>query len=97
MKALVFFLLVFGVEFAFAQIVSPSPSPAVQAAPSGVVAFILQYKAVLAGLVVAILDLVMALNPKIAGNGLLHWVLVQANVVKGQDVQPSSPQQPPAA
>lgn len=74
---------------AFGQATAPAASPAAvvaaaSAAPTGLVGFITAYKAVISGVVVAILDLIFAINPNAASNGLLHWVLVQAKVVSGE-------------
>lgn len=43
---------------------------------SDVVTFIVAHEAVLAGLGVAILDLIFALNSNLAANGILHQVFV---------------------
>lgn len=43
---------------------------------SNIVDFVLAHEAVLAGLGVAVLDLVFALNPNASSNGVLHWVFV---------------------
>lgn len=44
-------------------------------------AFIQAHSAVLAGVAVAVIDAVIALVPSINGNGLVHWVLVQLQIV----------------
>jgi len=70
---------------AFAQtaapVVAPSPSPA---GPTGLLAFWQAYQAPIVGFLVALFDLVFALKPQWASNGVLHWVLVQLKVVQGE-------------
>ena len=48
---------------------------------SAIFAFVSAHSAVLAGLGVAILDLLFALNPSLAGNGILHQILVSLGAI----------------
>lgn len=49
-----------------------------------VINFLLGHQAVLAGAIVAILDLVFALVPSAASNGILHWVYLQVAKLAGK-------------
>lgn len=47
-----------------------------------IIDFIMGHSVVLAGVGVAILDLVFAMNPKTETNGILHWIYAQLTKVK---------------
>lgn len=73
---LILSILVFGV-YAFAQVASPGPSVVpVQVvavvAPLGFVGFLVKYGALIAAALVAIMDLLFALNPGVEANGIAH-------------------------
>jgi len=64
---------------ALAQTPAPTPTgvavTAASATPASLIAWIeANWGAVIAPLVVAILDLIFALNPNSASNGILHWI-----------------------
>ena len=42
-----------------------------------VIVFIQAHQAVLAAVGVSVLDLIFALNPNAASNGILHWIFLQ--------------------
>lgn len=51
---------------------------------AAVLAWIVSHEVVLAAAVVAVLDLVFALNPNSASNGVLHWIYVQLQALLGK-------------
>lgn len=51
------------------------------------ISWVVNHQAVVAGLGVAMLDLVFALNPNSAANGALHYVYVQLKKLTGGDVK----------
>ena len=53
-----------------------------------VIDFVMSHMAVLAGLLVAVLDLVFALNSKAESNGVLHWIYMQVKALAKKDVKP---------
>ena len=50
---------------------------------SSVIAWLVGHEVVLASLVVAIIDFVMAINPAAQANSIIHWVLAQAQAIIG--------------
>lgn len=50
---------------------------------AAVIAWLSAHSAVLAGAVVAVLDLVFALSPSLAANGILHWIYLQLQALLG--------------
>lgn len=51
---------------------------------SSVLAWVVAHEVVLASAVVAVLDLVFALNPNSSSNGILHWIYVQLQSLLGK-------------
>lgn len=49
-----------------------------------IISFILAHKELEAGIIIAILDLVFALNAKAASNGILHFVYLKAKSLLGK-------------
>ncbi len=43
-----------------------------------VIQWVMSHQAVVAGLIVGLLDLVFALKPNWAANGIVHWIYLQA-------------------
>ena len=54
-----------------------------------VISFIMANQALLAGLGVAILDLVFSLKKDWAANSILHWVYLQLQTMKNKVLPPS--------
>lgn len=52
-----------------------------------IINFVVAHEVVLAGVGVAVLDLVFALNPSSQSNGILHWVFV---FLTGKQAPPSA-------
>jgi hypothetical protein len=100
MKKIAFFLvlsfvLMFAIS-AFAQTSSPSPVAAVTATPAvtpaattGFVAFVKANLAAIALAVYGILDVVVLVSPGLAGNGIVHQLILLTAKLAGQN--------PPAA
>lgn len=57
---------------------------------SALISFIVAHEGVLAGLGVAVLDLVFALNPNVAGNGVLHQVYLWLKKLGGSSTPPAA-------
>jgi hypothetical protein len=63
-----------------------------------VITFVTAHSAMLAAATVAVIDLVIALVPSLAGNGILHQILLLAQSKQAPASQPApSPQKPPQA
>ncbi len=63
---------------------------------SQIIAFVVAHEAVLAGLLVAVLDLVFALSPSLEANGILHALFLWVGGLANKQ-PPAPPAVPPAA
>lgn len=45
---------------------------------SGILAWFMSHEVVLAALVIAVIDFIISINPNVASNSIIHWILLQA-------------------
>lgn len=55
-----------------------------------IIQFVTGHEVILAGLIVAVLDLVIALNPKAESNGLLHGIYVFCKNIVSKKAVPAA-------